>query len=101
MLDQRREHIESSAADLDWDAVFLENSLSWAQPKGSELDYAVKRRPSCGCLGTGFAQFPVRLRIRGCFMRVLLRLLKRHVRIPQLHARRLKSRGIVRDARKV
>jgi hypothetical protein len=76
MLDQCREHIESSAADLDWGAVFLENSLSRAQPKGSELDYAVKRRLSCGCLGTGLAQFPPTFD-------------------SQLHARRVKSRCIV------
>jgi hypothetical protein len=81
MRDQYREHIESSAADLEWDTVFLENSLSWAQPKGSELDYGVKRRVSCGCLGTGFARFPVRLCTRGHFVRLLLLLVKSHVRI--------------------
>jgi hypothetical protein len=82
MLDQCREHIESPAADLDWDAVFLENSLNRAQPKGPELDYAVKRRLSCGCLGTGSEQFPPTFD-------------------SQLHARRVKSRCIVWDARKV
>ncbi len=79
MLDQCRENIQSSAADLERDAVFLENSLGWTQPKGSELYYTAKCRLSCRRIGMGFAEFAMRLRIGGRFMRFLLRLVKTHV----------------------
>src|SRR5258708_240868 len=80
MLDQRRENIQSSAADLERDAVFLENSLSWTQPKGSKLDYPAKCRLGCRRIGVGFAEFAMRHRIGGWFMRFLLHLVKPHVR---------------------
>jgi hypothetical protein len=44
-LDQHRENVQCSAADLERDAVFLENSLSWTQPKRSELNYTAKLGP--------------------------------------------------------
>jgi hypothetical protein len=80
-LDQCRENIKSSAADLERDAVFLENSLSWAQPKGSELYYTAKRWLSCGAIGKEFARLAMRLRIRGRSMRFFLRRVKPQFRI--------------------
>src|SRR5258708_24560067 len=80
MLDQCRENIQGSTADLERDAVFLENSLSWTQPKGPKLDYTAKCRLSCRRIGMGFAEFALRHRIGGWFMRFLLHLVKPHVR---------------------
>jgi hypothetical protein len=77
-LDQCRENIKSSAADLERDAVFLENSLSWSQPKGSERYYTAKGRLNYGRIGI---ESTLRLRIRGRDMWLLLRLVKLHVRI--------------------